>query len=173
MLEPNVGAPNGVAGRVYELKTELETSHLVHGVPPAFVQDAPATDAFPTYRLRVYGCPLVVAHHVTGLVTVVPEGYVPEAPPLQPVNDVPVVPVHVTVPEAPNEIAFAVELNLSVAATEIVALGNVTALLSVVFGEKAQYGGRVTVTDDAELYVSADPQWRARRSRSSASRASC
>jgi hypothetical protein len=85
------------------------------------------------------------------LVTVAPEGYVPGVPPLQPVNDVAVVPVHVTVPDEPNEIVFTPELNLSVAATEIVALGKVTEALSVVLGDEEQYGGSVTVTESAEL----------------------
>ena len=93
----------------------------------------------------------MVAHQVTGLVTVAPEGYVPAVPPLQPVNDVPVVPVHATVPEEPNEIVFAPALNLPVAATGMVAFGRVTAALSVVVGEEEQYDGSVTVTDDAEL----------------------
>jgi hypothetical protein len=75
---------------------------------------------------------------VTGLVTVVPEVYVPAAPPEQPVNDVAVLPVHVTVPEDPNEIVFLAELNLSVAATAMIAFGNVTAALSVVVGEDEQ-----------------------------------
>src|SRR3954463_16358955 len=99
----------------------------------------------------MYGGPLVVVHHVTGLVTVVPEGYVPAAPPEQLVNDVAVgIPVHVTVPEAPNEIVFDPELNRAVLPTEIVALGRVTAALSVVVGEDGQYDGSVTVTDVAE-----------------------
>ena len=67
-------------------------------------------------------------------------------PPLQPVNDVAVVPVHVTVPDEPNEIVFAPELNLSVAATEIVALGKVTAALSVV----ARRGGTVRRQGDRD-----------------------
>jgi hypothetical protein len=146
----NVGAATVVA-RVYEVKTELEKSHSALRAPPAPVQDARGTDAFVAYRLSRYGGPLVVAHQVTGLVTVAPEGYVPAVPPLQPVNEVPVFPVHATVPEEPNEIVFAPELNLSVAATEIVALGKVTAALSVVLGEEEQYDGSVTVTDDAVL----------------------
>jgi hypothetical protein len=72
-------------------------------------------------------------------------------PPVQLVNDVAVFPVQVTVPEEPNEIVFVPELNLSVAVAEIVALGKVTAALSVVVGEEEQYEGSVTVTDDAKL----------------------
>jgi hypothetical protein len=140
-----------VGGRVYELKTELETSHSARCKPPAPEQAAVGTDAFVAYRFSRYGGPLVVAHQVTGLVTVAPEGYVPAVPPLQPVNDVAVFPVQATVPEEPNEIVFATELNLSVEATAIVALGKVTAALSVVAGEEEQYEGSVTVTDDAEL----------------------
>src|SRR4051794_24337263 len=120
----------------------------------------------------MYGGPLVVAHHVTGLVTVVPERYVPVAPPLQPVNEVDVCPVHVTVPEEPNEMVFVPELNRPVPATGIVAFGNVTLPLSVVAGDEGQYDGSVTVIDVAE-YVRADPQWSSRRSRFSATRASC
>jgi hypothetical protein len=67
------------------------------------------------------------------------------------VNDVAVFPVQVTVPDEPNEIVFVPELNLSVAVAAIVALGKVTAALSVVVGEEEQYDGSVTVTDDAEL----------------------
>ena len=63
---------------------------------------------------------------------------------------------------------FVPELNLPVAATAIVALGKVTAALSVVFGDEGQYDGSATVTEDAELYVSADPQWSSRRSLSRA-----
>jgi hypothetical protein len=138
-LTENVGAATTAVGRVYELKTELETSHFVDDVPPAPVHAPPATDALPAYRLSVYGGPLVVVHHVTGLVTVVPEGYVPAAPPEQPVNDVDVGgPVHVTVPEAPNEIVFDPELNRPVLPTVIVALGRVMAALSVVLGEDEQ-----------------------------------
>ena len=70
----NVGGETSVVGRVYELKTELEKSHPVHEVPPAPLHAAPATVEFAAYRLSVYGGPLVVAHHVTGLVTVPPEG---------------------------------------------------------------------------------------------------
>ena len=147
----NVGAATTVVGRVYELNTELETSHSVRWTPPAPVHAAVGTDAFVAYRLSRYGGPLIVAHQVTGLVTVAPEGYVPAVPPLQPVNDVAVSPVHATVPDEPNEIVFAPELNLSVAVAEIVALGKVTAALSVVVGEEEQYEGSVTVTDDAEL----------------------
>jgi hypothetical protein len=141
--------------------------------PPAPVQAAVGTDAFVAYRLSRYGGPLVVAHQVTGLVTVAPEGYVPAVPPLQPVKDEPVIPVHATVPEDPNEIVFAPELNLSVAAAGIVAAGKVTAPLSVVVGAEEQYGGSVTVTDDAELWERADPQWSSLRSWSSATRAPC
>src|SRR5262245_2126666 len=144
-----------VGGRVYELNTKLETSHSVCWTPPASVQDGMGVGAFLAYRLSRYGGPAVVAHQVTNegtvLVTVAPEGYVPAAPPLQPVNDVSVVPVHATVPDEPNEIVFDPELNRPVAATAIVALGNVTAPLSVVLGEEGQYDGSVTVTDDAEL----------------------
>jgi hypothetical protein len=133
------------------VNTELSKSHSVRRAPPAPVQAVVGTDAFVAYRFSRNGGPLVVAHQVTGLVTVAPAVYVPAVPPLQPVKDVPVVPVHVTVPEEPNEIVFAPELNLSVAAAGIVAAGNVTAALSVVVGEEEQYGGSVTVTDDAEL----------------------
>ena len=49
----NVGTPTGVVGRVYELKTELETSKLVNELPPAPVHAAPATDEFAAYRLSV------------------------------------------------------------------------------------------------------------------------
>jgi hypothetical protein len=147
----NVGAATSVVGRVYELKTELETSHSVRKAPPAPVQAVVGTDAFVAYRLNRYGGPLVVAHQVTGLVTVAPVGYVPAVPPVQPVNDVAVFPVHATVPDEPNEIVFAPELNLSVAAAGIVAAGKVTAAPSVVVGEEEQYDGSVTVTDDAEL----------------------
>ena len=72
------------------------------------------------------------------LVTVAPEGYVPAVPPLQPVNDVAVFAVHITVPDEPNEIVFVPGLNLSVAAAGIAVAGNVTAALSVVVGEEEQ-----------------------------------
>jgi len=169
----NVGAETTALGRVYEVKIAFETSQLVVEAPPAPVHAAPATVESAAYRLSVYGGPVVVAHHVTGLVSVVPAGYVPAAPPLHPVNDVAVFAVQVTVPEDPSEIVFVPELNLSVAATEIDALGSVTSALSVVRGDEGQYEGTVTVTDEAELYVSADPQWSSRRRRSRATRASC
>jgi hypothetical protein len=86
----------------------------------------------------VYGGPLVVTHHVTGLVTAEPETYVPAVPPLQPVNDVEVFPVQVTVPEEPNEIVFVPELKRLVLTTPTVAVGRVTAALSVVVGDDVQ-----------------------------------
>jgi hypothetical protein len=91
-----------------------------------------------------------VEHHVTELVTTVPDGYVPFVPPLQPVNVVDVFPVQVTVPDEPNEIVFVPELNRLVLATERVALGNVVLALNVVAGDDGQYEGSVTVTDVAE-----------------------
>ena len=78
----------------------------------------------------------------------------PARPPVQPVNDVEVVCVHVTVPDEPNEMVFVSKLKLAVLATLIVALGRVTLLLRDVVeegGEAGQYDGSVTVTDDAEL----------------------
>ena len=110
-LTENVGAPTTDGGRVYELKTELDMSHLVVVTPPAPVHAAPATDALAAYRFSRYGGPLVVAHHVTRLVTAVPDAYVPAVPPLQPVKDVAVLVAHVTVPDEPNEMVFVPELN--------------------------------------------------------------
>ena len=53
MVIVNVGgSQGGVAGsRVYEVNTELETSHSVRWTPPAPVQAGVGTDAFVAYRL--------------------------------------------------------------------------------------------------------------------------
>jgi hypothetical protein len=55
-------------------------------------------------------------------------GYWPAWPPVQPVKLVDVVPVHVTTPDAPKEIVFAVALKPDVLATPIVAFGSVSGL---------------------------------------------
>ena len=109
---------------------------------------------------------------MTGLVTVVPDVYVPAVPPLQPVKLVDVVPLHETVPEAPKEIVLLPVLNFAVDATPIVLVGRVTALLSVVDGVVEQYFGRVAVTEEAEL-VTTTAQRSSRRSMLSANRPSC
>jgi len=133
-----VGAETTVVGRVKAVKIALDTSHLVVATPPAPLHAAPATDAPAAYRLSTYGGPVVVAHHVTGLVTAVPEAYAPAVPPLQPVNEVAVVPVHVTVPDEPNEIVFVPALKRCVPATGTVAFGRVTLELKVVPGADGQ-----------------------------------
>ena len=65
--------------------------------------------------------------------TLVPDGYVPTMPPVQPVNDCGDVlfPEQVTVPDGPNSIVYG-GTNLDVSTTRIVAFGKVTALLSFV-----------------------------------------
>jgi hypothetical protein len=73
--------------------------------------------------------------------TFVPDGYVPVRPPLQPMNDVAVFPVHVTVPDEPKEIVCGDQVNVDVSTTGIVVLGRVTLLLKVVSG------GPVSVQD--------------------------
>ena len=120
----------------------------------------------------MYGDEAPVVHHVTGLVTVVPDAYVPAVPPLQPVKLVEVVPVHETVPEDPNEMVLLPVLNFVVEATAIVLAGRVTSLLSVVDGVVEQYFGRVAVTEEAEL-VTTVAQRSSRRSLSRANRPSC
>jgi hypothetical protein len=47
----NVGAATTAVARVYELNTELETSHWVRWTPPAPVQAAVGTERFVAYRL--------------------------------------------------------------------------------------------------------------------------
>src|SRR5215218_3928474 len=73
--------------------------------------------------------------------TFMPDGYVPARPPLQPLNDVAVFPVQVTVPDGPKEIVCGDQVNVDVSTTGIVLLGRVTLLLKVVSG------GPVSVQD--------------------------
>jgi hypothetical protein len=121
----------------------------------------------------VYGDEAPVVHHVTGLVTVVPDAYVPAVPPLQPVKLVEVVPVHETVPEDPNEMVLLPVLNFVVEATAIVPDGRVTELLNDVDGVVAQYFGRAALTEEAEFTVTTVEQRSSRRSLSRANRPSC
>jgi hypothetical protein len=73
----------------------------------------------------------------------VPDGYVPVRPPLHPMNDVAVFPVHVTVPEGPKEIVFGDQVNVDVSITGTVVLGRVTLLLNVVSGGPVSVQGVV------------------------------
>ena len=88
--------------------------------------------------MSVKGADAPVTHHVRGLITVVPDAYVPAVPPLQPVKLVEVLPLQVTVPDEPKEIVLLPVLNFEAEATEIVAAGKVTALDRVVEGTVEQ-----------------------------------